>query len=254
VRAFALAEHPAGREVRRLRVGLYRSWIASSDEGWTRWVFERWGVPFDSLRDATIRAGGLDSRFDVIVVPDLTYVELMRGLDADRARPEHAGGIGVPGARALRAFVERGGTLVLLDSSSEFAIRELGVQVRELTAGLPGPESEQWFAPGSILRVLWNSAHPVAAGMPEEGAIFYTRGPVFEVPPGADGVTVVARYPDEGLLLSGYAQGEGQVAGAAALVEARVGRGRVVMFGFRPQHRAQTHDTFKVLFNSLYLR
>ena len=88
----------------------------------------------------------------------------------------------------------------------------------------------------------------------EESAVFHARSPVFEVEPGAPGVSVVGRYPGEDLLLSGYAQGEEEVAGRAALVEARVGRGRVIMFGFRPQHRAQTHETFKLLFNALYLR
>src|SRR5690606_27349309 len=249
----ALPQLPAGRTVRSLRVGLYRSRVASADEGWTRWVFEQWGVPFDSVMDADVRAGALGTRFDAIVIPDHSYRELMRGLDPARSPAEYAGGIGEVGARALREFVNGGGTLLLLDSSSEFAIRELDVPVREVTAELSGAEAERWFAPGSLLRVRWDTAHPVAAGMPEESAVFYARGPVFEPHAGASGVSVVGRYPGEELLLSGYVQGEDQVAGGAALVEARVGLGRVVMFGFRPQHRGQTHETFKLLFNALYL-
>ena len=252
--ATALPEAPPGRPLRSLRVGLYRSWVATADEGWTRWVFEQWGVPFDSLRDRDIRGGGLAARYDAIVVPDHSYQDLMRGLDPARSPPEYAGGLGLEGVRALREFVQAGGTLVLLDSSSELAIRELGVPVREITSTLEGAEAERWYAPGSLLRVRWDTEHPVAAGMPEESAVFYARGPVFEPRPGAAGVSVVGRYPAEELLLSGYTQGEEQVAGAAALVVARQGRGRVVMFGFRPQHRAQTHETFKLLFNALYLR
>ena len=254
VRGRAIAAAPQGSEVRRLRVGLYRPWTASSDVGWTRWVFEQWGVPFDSLRDARVRAGGLGESFDVIVVPDVSYRDMLRGLEPGRSPEGYTGGLGEEGALALREFVTAGGTLVLLDSSTEFAIRALGVPVREVTATLDGPEAERWYAPGSLLRVRWDPAHPLAAGMPEESAVFYARGPVFEVEPGTPGVTVVGRYPQEDLLLSGYAQGEDQVAGRAALVEARLGRGRVVLFGFRPQHRAQTHETFKLLFNSLYLR
>src|SRR5690606_7934474 len=105
---------------------------------------------------------------------------------------------------------------VLLDSSSEFAIRELNVPVRDVTATLDGPESERWYAPGSLLRVRWEPSHPLAAGMPEESAVFYARGPVFEIEPGAAGVSAIGRYPEDDLLLSGYAQGEEQVAGAAA--------------------------------------
>ena len=255
VPAAALATVPPGRSASRLRVGLYRPWVASSDEGWTRWIFERWGVPFDSLRDRQIRAGGLRRRFDTIVVPDIGHRALMRGLDPARSLPEYAGGIGEEGAVALREFVREGGTLVLLDSSSEFAVRELGVPVRLLESGDEEDGGRpSWYAPGSLLRVRWDTEHPIALGMPDESAVFYAHSPVFETVPGATGVRVVGRYPESELLLSGYAQGEERVAGAAALVEATIGRGRVILFGFRPQHRAQTHETFKLLFNSLYPR
>jgi len=254
IEAAALPELPDGRELRRLRVGLYRPWVASADEGWTRWVFERWGVPFDSLRDREVRGGGLRDRFDVIVVPDISYRDLMRGLDPARSPAAYAGGIGEEGALSLAEFVRSGGTLVLLDSSCEFAIQELRLPVRDVTQELTGNEAEQWYAPGSLLRVQWDTSHPLAAGMPDESAVFYSRSPVFEVDEGTSGVRVVGRYPPEDLLVSGYAQGEEQVAGKAALVEARLGEGRVVLFGFRPQHRAQTHETFKLLFNALYLR
>src|SRR5690606_3920054 len=108
---------------------------------------------------------------------------LMQGLDARRSPREYAGGLGREGADALRDFVNAGGTLVLLDSSSEFAIRELGVPVREITADLQQPEADRWYAPGSLLRVQWDTSHPLAAGMPDESAVFYARGPVFEPDP-----------------------------------------------------------------------
>jgi hypothetical protein len=245
---------PAGRTLDRLRVGLYKPWTASMDEGWTRWLFEQWEVPFDTVKDARIRRGNLHREFDVIVVPDISYGQMMEGLDPERSPAEFAGGLGSQGAAALRSFVERGGTLVLLDSSSDFAIRELGVPVRNVTAEQDEDDPDRWYAPGSLLRVRWDASHPVASGMPDESAVFYARSPVFEVEPGSEGVAVVARYPDSDLLMSGYAQGEEAIAGKAALVVADLGDGKVVMFGFRPQHRAQPHETFKPLFNSLYLR
>ena len=234
----------------RLRVGLYKPWTGSMDEGWTRFIFDQWEVPYDTLQDARIRQGNLAGQYDVLVIPDLTYESMIRGLDPDDNPPEYAGGLGEEGAAALAEFVREGGTLVLLDSSSEFAIRELGVSVRDITPDRP--DAAAWYAPGSLLRVRWDSTHPLAYGMPEESAVYYARSPVFEVEPGAENVTVVARYPERDLLLSGYAQSEEQVAGKAALIEAEVGQGKVVMFGFRPQHRAQPHETFKVFFNSLY--
>jgi hypothetical protein len=222
------------------------------DEGWTRWVFEEWGVPFDTINDARMQAGRLTRDFDVIVIPDLTYREMVQG--SPRAHPEYAGGLAERGTRALQLFVEQGGTLLLLDSSSEFAIRNLGVRVRDVEAAQDQGDADRWYAPGSLLRVRWDTSHPLAAGMPEESAVFYARSPVFEVLPDASNVTVIARYPDADLLLSGYSQGEDRVAGKAAMIEARIGRGRVIMFGFRPQHRAQPHDTFRVLFNALHPR
>jgi hypothetical protein len=236
-----------------LRVGLYRPWTASIDEGWTRWVFEQWGVPFDSIRDVQIQAGGLNERFTTIVVPSLTHPQMVRGLPA--AHPEFAGGLGPQGTAALRDFVQRGGTLVLLDAAVEFGIQELGVPVRNLVVVQDTTDLEaRWFAPGSLLRVQWDTTHPVAWGMPGESAIFYARSPVLELLPDAQDVRVIARYPERNILLSGYAQGEDRIAGHAAAVEARIGQGRVVMLAFRPQHRAQPHQTFKVLFNALYGR
>jgi hypothetical protein len=247
-----VATRPLREGRQRLRVALYKPWTASMDEGWTRWVFEEWGVPFDTINDARMQAGRLTRDFDVIVIPDLTYREMVQG--SPRAHPDYAGGLAERGTRALQLFVEQGGTLLLLDSSSEFAIRNLGVRVRDVEAAQDQGDADRWYAPGSLLRVRWDTSHPLAAGMPEESAVFYARSPVFEVLPDASNVTVIARYPDTDLLLSGYSQGEDRVAGKAAMIEARVGRGRVIMFGFRPQHRAQPHDTFRVLFNALHPR
>ncbi|HEX2093239.1 MAG TPA: M14 family metallopeptidase, partial [Longimicrobiaceae bacterium] len=186
VNAYGLTEVPAGQRMDRLRVGLYKPWTASMDEGWTRWVFERWGVPFDTLYDAQIRGGGLRGRYDAIVVPAMGYREMMQG--PRRAHPEYAGGLGREGAAELKRFVEEGGTLLLLDSAVEFAIRELGIPVRDVNAAQDTTDVRRWYAPGSLLRVRWDASHPVAWGMPEESAVNYARSPVLEVAPDARGV------------------------------------------------------------------
>ncbi|HET7274802.1 MAG TPA: M14 metallopeptidase family protein [Longimicrobiaceae bacterium] len=241
-----------GRTMDELRVGLYKPWTASSDEGWTRWIFEQWNVPFDTIHDAQIRGGDLASEFDAIVIPDLSYRSIVEGSDPDENPPQYAGGIGQEGAAALEAFVNAGGTLILLDSSIEFGIEALGLPIVDLEDAQDDEDYDRWYAPGSLLRVEWNTDHPIALGMPEESAVYYARGPVMDVQSGAEGITVVARYPESDILMSGYAQGEDLATGQPALIEAEFGEGKVVLFGFRPQHRAQPHDTFKVLFNALY--
>jgi ribosomal protein S18 acetylase RimI-like enzyme len=112
--------------------------------------------------------------------------------------------------------------------------------------------AEPLYAPGSVLRVLVDASHPIARGMPDTAAVYFTNSVTFDVPAGS-AVRTIARYPERGedILLSGFLQGAGAIAGKAAAVEAAVGEGRVVMFGFRPQYRGQSYGTFKMLFNAL---
>ncbi len=257
------------RTVKRLpRIALYRSWTAEIDEGWTRWLLEQYHVPFTSVTDSVVRAGALRDHADVLLVPDMSLRELRDGRSAAAVPPQYAGGLGAAGIDAIREFVRGGGTLVLLDHASELATEALGVPVRlievprRLTGGreereravVGASEPEPLYAPGSILRVLVDARHPVAFGMPDTAAVVFTNSVTFELP-SASPVHVIARYPASAgdILLSGYLQGGSAIAGQAAAVEAAVGRGRVVMFGFRAQHRAQSYGTFRMLFNALLL-
>jgi hypothetical protein len=239
---------PRGRRVRAARVGLYRSWVPSMDEGWTRFVFEKQvGLPYQELHDREVRAGRLRDRFDAIVLPDQPPAALRDGHAKGAMPEEYTGGLGEAGIGALREFVAAGGTLVALDSASRFAIDALRLPVRDAAAGLSG---EELSCPGSILRAVRGTPHPLADGLPEDVPVWFESSPAFEVEPGA---SVVLRYDDGPLLLSGYLLGERRLAGRAALVEARLGKGRVVLFGFRPQYRAQSQVTYPALLNALYL-
>ena len=249
------------------RVGLYRPWTSNMDEGWTRWVLEQYGIPYVTVTDSMVKASGLRDHFDVIIVPDMTLREAREGQSPSRVPPAYAGGLGTAGLGQLQAFASEGGTLVLLDRASELATGAMGVGIRRITVPtrLDDEEeedrggrdsarvrSEPLYAPGSVLRVLVDRTHPMAAGMPDTAAVYFTNSTTFDVPAGST-ARIVARYPERAadILLSGYLQGAANIAGKAALVEAPVGRGRVVLFGFRPQHRGQAVGTFKLLFNAL---
>ena len=234
------------------RVALYKSHVPSMDEGWTRWIFEQHGRGYVSLRDAEVRARGLRAKFDAIVIPDQSPRAILEGYRKGSMPEELTGGLGREGVRALREFVEQGGTLVTLNGASDFAIEQLDLPVRDVTADLKRTE---FYCPGSILRTVLDTAHPVARGMPRASIAWVEDSPVFEVkadPAALARVRVVARYPETGTpLLSGWLLGGERVRGKAALVEVGLGRGRVVLFGFRPQYRAQSLATYPLLFNAL---
>jgi hypothetical protein len=165
---------------------------------------------------------------------------------------ELTGGLGAAGVRALDEFVEAGGTLILLNRASDFAITQLKLPVRDVTEGL---KETEFFVPGSILRTELDTSHPIAAGMPRESIAWAEDSPVFELNDAAADaarVRVLARYPAKAdPLLSGWLLGAEKIKGKAALVEVARGRGRIYLFGFRPQYRAQSSATYPLLFNAV---
>ncbi len=256
----AVAALPEGarRALASKRVGLLKPWTASMDEGWTRFLLERLEVPFTSVRDEDVRAGGLLAKFDVLVVPDMARNTLLHGHRAGDVPPEFAGGLGLEGALELRRFVEQGGSLVALDSAGEFALELFPLPVRNVVAGVARSD---YAAPGSLLRARFDVAHPLAWGLASEVAVFVEGGPVLDVladddEPGAEATgprpAFVGRFADKDVLASGFLHGESRIAGKGALVEVPFGRGRVVLTGFRPQFRAQSWAGYNALLNALW--
>jgi hypothetical protein len=238
------------------RVGLYQPWGGSADEGWTRWVFEKFEVPFQTLHKDDVRAGGLAAKFDAIVLPSVSAYELRTGEASTRVAsptlpPPYAGGLGNEGVAGLVAFVRDGGTLIALDASTEFAIEALGLPVRNV---LKDRKAEEFFCPGSILEVAVDQTHPIAAGLGPTADVFFMRSPAFEVEAtfAADRPVALAAYTAEKPLRSGWILGEKLLDRRAAIVDAPSGRGRAILIGFRAQFRGQTYGTFRVLFNALY--
>ena len=217
------------------------------DEGWTRWVLEQYGFEFTSLYDPGVAAGDLGSRFDVIIITDERAAAILDGFQAGTVPPPYAGGIGNDGVRALDAFVRGGGTLVCFNQGALFAIDAFHLPVRNAIGGLA---RDAFFASGSILEVMVDTAHPITSGFEDRAAVFVSRSPVFTTLPGFEG-TVLMKYRTNGSpLLSGYLLGEQHLNGYAAAIDARHGSGHVILFGFRPQWRGQPFGTFKMIFGA----
>jgi hypothetical protein len=222
------------------------------DEGWTRWTLEQYEFHYTTLHNAEMRAGKLREKFDAIVMPDQQPRDILEGNNSRTVREEYRGGIGDDGLAALREFVREGGTLIMLGVSSDLAIEKFPIPVRDLKRGL---KHDQHFAPGSILRVQVDGSHPLGLGMPDETYGFYDDSPFFALVEGfsSQKASVAARYPNTDLVASGWLKGEDLMAGRAAVALVDMNPGRIVLFGLRPQHRAQTRATFPLLFNALYM-
>jgi hypothetical protein len=225
------------------RIGLYKSFVPSIDEGWTRWVLEQFRVPYHSASNSDILPGKLRRRFDVLIFPDQPAAVIANGYHAGEMPDEYTGGLGEKGAEALKSFASAGGTLVFLNRSTDYAIATLGLNLAPVKSG-------DYYSPGSLLNVSLDPKSPLTRGLPAEIAIWSEASPAWEVPEGS-AARVVARYPQSGILASGWLLGEKYLAGKAALIDYPMGAGRIILFGMRPQYRGQSYQTFKLLFNAL---
>lgn len=232
------------------RVGLYQPWTASMDEGWTRFVWEEYGVPYKTLHNEDIRKSGLNERFDAIFLPGVSAQSILLGVSAQRMPEPYAGGIGDEGVEQLQRFVEDGGTLVLMDESCGLASK-LGLPVKNALDGLG---RDKFYCPGSILLVELDQTHPLTAGMYEASMAYFENSQAFDVSPDAKNVKVVAKYRSSeklSMLLSGFVLGEQYLRGKPCILDWTVGKGHILMFGFPVQHRGQTLATFPFMWNAM---
>ncbi len=231
------------------RVAVYKGWQESMEAGWTRWVFDEHGLAYDTLHNADLQRGSLGDRYDVILFQAQDGESIMDGYAEGRVPPGYAGGIGPRGAEALRAFVRGGGRLVGVEESAEFLAELFNLPVENAVAGLPDVD---FYIPGSILRLELEDGSDVGRGQDPEGIAWFWRSSLaFDVADDAPGVRVAARYGSGDPLLSGWVLGGEEVAGRPAILEADVGEGSLVLFGFQPNYRAQTVATWPLLFNAL---
>ena len=256
-------------------VGLYQPFDPSMDEGWTRWVFDRFGVPYTVLQNADLSGGGLEGVGSVLLA-SISAEELRTGREAGTVPEGLVGGLGEAAVGELERFVTTGGTLVAMNESVEWVIEEFDLPVRNVVQDM---EAETFYAPGSLVRLVMEGGHPAAASLPSETAAWLEGGYAFEIAQDAR-VRVIGRYGnlsparavadsaeagggdagamhgaphDDGLLLSGWLQGGEHIAGRPAIVDISRGEGRIILFGFRPQYRGQSLATLPLLFAALRL-
>ena len=239
---------PAGaREIARPRVGLYRPFMASMDEGWTRWMLERYGFEVVNLSPKISVAAGRWPTHRLLVIADEAR-GLMEGYTTGMVPPQFEGGIGEDGARAIDSFVKDGGTLVCFNRATAFAIQQFGAAGEERGRGHEAPGVLHGRLGAEVEAA---TSHPVMAGMPARAAIFVDGSPAFETGEGFKG-EVLAKYQSTGSpLLSGYLLGEQFLNNRAAALDVAYGKGHIVLLGFRPQWRGQPFGTFRVVFNAV---
>ncbi|MCB0487570.1 MAG: peptidase M14 [Cyclobacteriaceae bacterium] len=253
------------KAMKKIKIGLYKSWDANIDEGWTRWVLEQFEFDLDTLHNADIKTKNL-SAYTAIIIPSQSPEEILIGHRPGTMPEPYVGGIGLEGTIALNNYVQNGGTLLTFDQACDLAIDEFGLPVDNVTHGL---SSSTFFIPGSIVRMNVNTNNPLAFGMQPEAAASFSRSRAFETivpsrkaeggnevmkPAPRPDVTPVATYASKDLLMSGWGlNADRYIKNKGAMMNVGHGKGNVVLFGFRPQFRGQARNTYKLIFNSIYL-
>jgi hypothetical protein len=279
----ALAKAPAGDALKLnpIRIGLYDSYGGSMPSGWTRWLFEQYEMPFQVVYPAMLDAGDLKKKFDVLVFVSGALNVAGGGGRGGGGRGGGRGGGGGRGANAqapdeylamqgriteattvpqLKKFVELGGTIVTIGSSTNAAAEAFGLPVKNYLTEV-GPDgrernlpNDKFYVPGSLLRMNVDNTNPLAYGMPKQVDVFFDNSPVFKLEPTAAllHTSPVGWFSGKQILDSGWVWGQQYLDGGTAIAEAAVGEGKVVLLGPEVNFRDQPHGTYKLLFNGLY--
>jgi hypothetical protein len=241
-------ESPIKNPVKQpVRVGIYKGATSNMDEGWTRYIFDTFNVPYSSVRDVDVRQGGLNSKFDALILTSQAAAQIVHGNAEGTLPAEFTGGITEAGVKNLKEFVNNGGMLICFDNACDLAIKEFNLPLKNT---LEGVRSSEFYCPGSIVALDVDNKHPIASTLPASVPAYFINSSAFSAASDAN-VRVIARYARENVLLSGWLLGEDRLRGQIALAEVGVGKGRIVLFGFRPQHRGQAWATLPFIWNAL---
>ncbi|HEX5602970.1 MAG TPA: M14 family metallopeptidase [Pyrinomonadaceae bacterium] len=241
-------ESPIKNPVKQpVRVGIYKGWTSNMDEGWTRYIFDTFNVPYTSVRDTDMRKGALSSKFDALIFTSQAATQIIHGNGVGTMPQEYTGGITEAGVKNLKEFVNNGGMLICFDNACDMAIKEFNLPLKNT---LEGVRSSEFYCPGSIVALDVDNKHPIASTLPSSVPAYFINSSAYTAAADAN-VRVIARYAKDNVLLSGWLLGEDKLSGQIALAEVSVGKGRIVLFGFRPQHRGQAWATLPFIWNAL---
>jgi hypothetical protein len=255
------------------RIALVETYFHDMDAGWTRYVFDDYSIPFQVLRPGDFKKTDLSKNFDVIVFPDNDKSILMEGKwkPAESEEyylssypPEYTEGIGKEGFQKILKFIDQGGIIVSWGNSTDLFKGLLSYDVsknKKEEFRLPfnniAPELKKagLYCPGSLVKIQLLPGHMLTYGMPAEVGAFFRGEPVFttSIPEFDMDRRVIAKFPENEILLSGYCEKEELLASKCALVWLKKGQGQLILMAFNPQFRASTTATYKILFNALLL-
>lgn len=228
------------------RVGIYKGNTGNMDEGWTRFVFDTFNVPYETIKDTQVREGGLNANYDVVILPSQRSTEIVQGNASGSLPVEYTGGITEAGVNHLKEFVTNGGTLICFDASCDLPITQFKLPLRNTLEGL---RSSEFYSPGSIVSIDVDTSSPSFQGIPNRLPAYFINSSAFASTDPS--VKVIARYVKEEVLLSGWLLGEDRLRGQIALAETNFGKGKVVLFAFRPQHRGQMWATLPLIWKAI---
>lgn len=242
------------------RIGIYSPWSGSMDEGWLRYVFDTWQIPYITTRNEMLRAGEISDFLDVLIIPSIRKGQIDDGRAPGTVPDDYSRGLAPEGAVAIEEFVRNGGTLLTFGSSCQWAIDLFDFPIVDVTQNDKGKD---FSCPGSVLRAIAQDNHALTADLPESVALFFSRSSAFEITnsdeskDSDDGderkIQSLLRYAPTRLLLSGWIKNPQVIQGKDAWLRAEHGLGKVHLFGFRPQYRAWTQATFPLIFRAVLI-
>ncbi len=254
------------------RIALVETYFHDMDAGWTRFIFDSYGVSYKIVHPGDFEKTDFSKDFDIVIFPDADKSVLMNGKPKYQNRyfivdypPEYTKGIGKKGMERLMTFLDRGGIIISWGQSTGLFLDKLQImrgKDEKEEFQLPVRDISQeaaksgLYCPGSLIRVVLKKDHPITLGMKREVGVFYRGRPLFStsIPIFDMDRRVIGRFPERDILISGYCEKEEKIGNKAVLVWLRKGRGQLVLFGFNPQFRASTQGTYKLLFNSMFLK